>query len=88
MSEQSGGEMMPDYITKSDLKESTDDIKEYIADCLKPVNKIQSDHEIILTGPSKRNGLVGDLRSIQTKMKVIYSLLVFIGAGFVKTIFF
>jgi len=79
---------MTDYINKQDLKDSTQEIKEYIADCLKPINKTQSDHEIILTGPSKRNGLIGDLRTIQTKIKVIYGLLVFIGAGLTKLIFF
>ena len=88
MSESPGGEMMPDYVTKLDLKESTKDIKKHIDLLMKPVIKDLGDHELILTGPSKINGMVGAVRGVQTKIKVVYGLMVFVGAGLVKIIFF
>lgn len=92
MSENPGGDMMPDYVTNEDLKASAADIKadikEHINLLIKPIIKDVNEHEIILTGPSKMNGLVGGLRNVQTKLKVVYTLLVFIAAGFVKLIFF
>jgi len=88
MPEKPGGEMMADYITKDDLNKATDDIKEHIATCLKPIIKNQEDHETILTGRSKMNGLVGGFRNLQTKIKVVYGLFLFIAAGLVKIIFF
>ena len=52
-------------ITKQDLKEFGEDLKEHISDKLKPMRKDIADHELLLCGKSKRNGLVGDVGEIK-----------------------
>lgn len=84
MSDHDEREIPMDYVTKTDLKESTDDIKKHLDLVIKPIEKEQTEVRTILTGPSRRNGLVGDQKTMQTKIIVIYGLLLFVGFGLAK----
>lgn len=77
-----------DPITREDLDKHTADIKEHLDLKLAPIVKDQAKAEKVLHGTSGRNGVVGDQKTMQTNLKVVYGLLVFVSAGLVKIIFF
>lgn len=74
--------------TKQDLKDLSIDIKEHINLLIAPIIKEQADMATILIGKTKINGLVGTQKAMTFKINVIYGLLVFVGGGLVKLIFF
>jgi len=53
-------------ITKQDLMDSENRIKEYIGSKLDPVADRVNGHQVTLYGPTGRNGLVGDARDMKT----------------------
>jgi len=87
MSSPPGGGMM-DNPTKQDLKDLSDNIKEHINLLIAPIIKEQESMATILIGKTKINGLVGTQKTMKIELKVVYGLLIFVGAGLVKLIFF
>ena len=86
-----------DPITRHDLDEALDrhtaTIKEHIGHIkmeidlkMDPIIKEQEEVRLILTGPSKLNGLIGRMKTLSTNLKVIYVLLVVV-AGFLIKLF-
>ncbi len=75
-----------DYVTKQDLKDLSKDIKEHISLLIAPILQEQAEVTLILTGPSKLNGLVGRMKVLATNLKVIYGLLVVV-IGFLVKLF-
>ena len=53
-------------ITRQDLMESENRIKEYIGDKLAPITSDINGHQITLYGKEGRNELVGDVRDMKT----------------------
>ena len=53
-------------ITRYDLEQAVRDIKEHVNLKVAPIKQDVEDHEVILRGPSKKNGLVGDVNNIKT----------------------
>ena len=56
-------------VTKQDLIQAVRDIKEHVDIVVNPIKEDVSDHDTILRGASKKNGLVGDVNSIKTTHK-------------------
>jgi len=86
-----------DHITRKDLDEVLDrhtaSIKEHIGHIKKeidlkmdPIIKEQAEVRLILTGPSKLNGLIGRMKTLSTNLKIIYVLLAVVG-GFLAKLF-
>lgn len=48
-------------LTRQDLKDAEENIKNHISDVIKPIIKDVSDHEIAINGLNKRSGLIGDM---------------------------
>ena len=53
-------------VTKEDLDRMAKDIKEHIDERLLPMQEELDEHELILRGRSKVNGLIGEVRDINT----------------------
>ena len=70
--------------TKEDLAKHTKDIKEPIDLKLAPIIKEQAEVQMILTGVSKLNGLVGHVKTLSTNLKIIYTLLAVVTGLMVK----
>ena len=66
---QPSGEVMSDPVTKQDLRDFGVDMKDHMQTCLSPIKDTQDDHELLLRGKTKRNGLVGDMNEIKTTTK-------------------
>ncbi len=62
---------MTEPVTKEHLREFRDDIMSHISEQIKPVRQDVDDHDVILRGKSKRNGLVGDVRDIKAGTRVV-----------------
>ena len=58
-------------VTKEDLDRMAKDIKEHIDDRLLPMQEELDEHELILRGKSKMNGLIGEVRDINTGGRLI-----------------
>jgi len=56
-------------VTKQDLIQAVRDIKEHVDIVVNPIKEDVLDHDTILRGASKKNGLVGDVNSIKTTHK-------------------
>ncbi len=50
------------------------DIKEHIDECLLPIREEIDEHELILHGRNKMNGLIGEARDINTRGRLIKRL--------------
>lgn len=53
-------------VRKEDLDRMVKDIKEHIDVRLLPIRKEIDEHELILRGKNKMNGLIGEVRDIKT----------------------
>ena len=53
-------------ITSQELAQAVSDIKEHVDLKMKPVVEDVADHDTILRGQSKKNGLVGDVNTMKT----------------------
>ena len=53
-------------VTKEDLDRMAKDIKEHIDELLLPMQEELDEHELILRGRNKMNGLIGEVRDINT----------------------
>ena len=60
---------MGGHITSRELAKAVEDIKEHVDLKVRPIVKDVLDHDTILRGASKKNGLVGDVNSIKTTHK-------------------
>jgi len=84
------GEYSVDPITRKDLDEAlektTKDIKEFIHLLIAPMLAEQKAHRTILTGQTGMNGLVGKLKTLDSRTKVIYGLLAFVSAAVAATV--
>ena len=58
-------------VTKEDLDRMAKDIKEHIDERLLPMQEELDEHELILRGKSKMNGLIGEVRDINTGGRLI-----------------
>ena len=58
-------------VTKEDLDRIVKDIKEHIDERLLPMQEEIDEHELILRGKSKMNGLIGEVRDINTGGRLI-----------------
>jgi len=53
-------------VSREDLRQAVADIKEHVGIVVKPLSDDVADHDTILRGESKKNGLVGDVNKIKT----------------------
>jgi len=74
-----------DHPTKQDLKDLSADIEKHINLLIAPILADQEDMKTILIGASRRNGLVGDQKTVKTQIKVIYGMLVFVSTMIIGT---
>jgi len=77
-----------DYVTKEDLNAFSADIKEHISLIVKPIIDEQEEMKTVLSGPSRRNGLIGDSKTMKTELKIIYGLLMIVVGSLIKLAFF
>ena len=61
---------MTEPITKSDLREFASDIKTHVSEQIAPLKEDINDHDIMLIGKNKMNGLVGDVRDMKTGVSI------------------
>lgn len=57
--------MSDNNVTREALDRMADDIKAHIDDRVGPIKEDIEDHELILRGKTKTNGLIGDVRDIK-----------------------
>ena len=58
-------------VSKEDLERMAMDIKEHIDDRILPMQEDLDEHELILRGRNKMNGLIGEVRDINTGGRLI-----------------
>ena len=58
-------------VSKEDLARMAKDIKEHIDERLLPMQVEIDEHELILRGKNKMNGLIGEVRDINTGGRLI-----------------
>ena len=58
-------------VSKEDLGRMAKDIKEHIDERLLPMQEELDEHELILRGRNKMNGLIGEVRDINTGGRLI-----------------
>lgn len=58
-------------VSKADLDRLAKDIKEHIDERLLPMQEELDEHELILRGRNKMNGLIGEVRDITTSGRLI-----------------
>ena len=67
-------------VTKQDLADAINNIKQHISDKMEPVTKDINGHQITLYGKEGRNGLVGDVNDMKAGIGLFKWLA---GTGFI-----
>ena len=73
--------MSEEYATSEDIDRMTRNIKAHIDDKLSPIIDNIRNHDIVLHGATKTDGLIGDVRDMKNASKVIKWLASLGGSG-------